>query len=232
MCAQYAEAGYVEIDRFAPPEIQAAVDREVRELVQSAAVRRDLVVPSTGNTPRRYSNVNRDEILRAGRLIPAVYWSASVRSLLCAITGQYLTPVPYAPEEYLISRLHKRGDTHGWHWDDYTYAFVWVVRAPRPESGGALQFVPNVEWNRDDPRPAEIAAESDVIECFPATGSAYLLKADTALHRVAPLERDDERSIICYTFGNSYDLVRPVSHDTMELMYPEACAPSAAETVD
>ena len=55
----------LQIPDFAPPEVRAAVFAEVHQLLDTRAQRRDLTVASTGNSPRRYDALSRDQIVEA-----------------------------------------------------------------------------------------------------------------------------------------------------------------------
>jgi hypothetical protein len=224
--------GYIEIEDLVPLNVLRAIREDVSDLVSRAAIRRDIHIPITDNTPRYYSNVSRFAVDAHSKLIPAFYRSNSLRKLLCAITGEYLISVPYEPEHYVISRLHRKGDTHGWHWDDYAYALIMIIEATPKEAGGSVQFVPNTHWNRSDPKINDILGRHQVRERHPPSGCSYLMRTDTSLHRVTPLTADADRVIVCLSFANSADLRSQVSHETMELMYPEAAARIAATQND
>lgn len=217
----YQASGYCQFDPFLPEEIWNQARRELEAAFDSSAQRRDLIVAQSGNTPRRLTNVGRDILREASSVIPAVFESSSLRSLLSSIVGEEVRPVPYRPEEYIASYLHQAGDVHGWHWDDYSWALVWVFKMPEPAAGGSLEYVPNVPWNIDDPAVDRWVSEGPVLTRHPGAGSAYLLKADTALHRVSPLLRPDERMIVCYTYASNADLSKAVDHDSMEQMFAE-----------
>jgi hypothetical protein len=215
---------YVELRRFMPPSLFDAVKRDVDYLLDTRGKRRDLLIPSTGNTPRKYTNVGRNDVKDCSLYIPQIYHSEALRKFLSAIVDEPLWSVPFLPEEYLISRLHRKGDEHGWHWDDYGYALVWAFRMPPDEGGGSLEYVRGTKWNKDDPRIEEHLNGAVPEVRHPGVNCAYLLRTDTSMHRVAPLRADYERVIVCYSFATDGDLKNPISHETMELMYPETCA--------
>ena len=56
---QFQREGYLKITEAIPPEIFELVRAEVLELLGPYAIRRDIVVKETGNTPRRMQNVSR-----------------------------------------------------------------------------------------------------------------------------------------------------------------------------
>jgi hypothetical protein len=218
----YQEHDYAEITSFMPGDVWRTALYELEELFETQARRRDLIIKQSGNTPRKYSNLDRDSLAEGSNVIPAVFRAPGLYTLLGDIVGEKVLPVPYLPEEYIASRLHKPGDVHGWHWDDYTFALIWVFKMPDERNGGSLEYVKRVPWNREDPQVDELVAKGPVISRHPTVGSAYLLKADTALHRVAPLRYEAERMIVCYSFATEADLDREVDHESMEALYPES----------
>jgi hypothetical protein len=220
--AQYEAEDYVELPTFAPEGLQTQALAELEALFAAQACRRDLLMAATGNTPRRYSNLDRDTLAGGSTIIPAVYLNPGLIELLQDITGEDVNAVPYVPEEFIASRLHEPGDVHGYHWDDYTWALIWVFKMPPAEIGGSLEYVKRVPWNREDPQIDRLVAEGPLERRHPLANSAYFLKADTTLHRVAPLKAPAERMIVCYSYATARDLTQPISHETMELLYPES----------
>ncbi|MDD9935618.1 MAG: hypothetical protein OXT09_18550 [Myxococcales bacterium] len=220
---EFQREQFVEIPNFMPPEVFDAAKRDVDYLLDTRGRRRDLLIPSTANTPRNYTNVGRNDVKACSLFIPPIYHCTALRKFLSTIAGETLEDVPFLPEEYLISRLHRKGDTHGWHWDDYTYALIWVFRMPPAGQGGSLEFVRDTTWDKDKPEVQPVLDASVPLERHPPVASAYLLKADTSMHRVSPLHHHSERVIVCFSFATEGDLAKPIAHETMELMYPETC---------
>lgn len=217
----YQETDFAEVVGFTPPWVFDTALGEVEELFNNQAKRRDIVVAQSGHTPRKYSNLDRDALAAGCTVVPELFHSRGLRSYLEQIVGETVLPVPYTPEEYIAARLHEAGDVHGWHWDDYTWALVWIFKIPDETIGGSVDFIARAPWDRENPRVGELVAKGPVVRRHPGVGNAYLLKADTALHRVAPLSEDAERMIVCYTFATESDLTRPVDHSSMEDLYPE-----------
>ncbi len=225
--AELAEAfrrdHYVEIADFVPDAVWQQGKEEIRQLVGSAAVRRDVLMPTSDNSPRCFSSVGWKEINSLGNVIQTLYESAALQKLLCAIAGNYLIHPPHLPERYLITRMHKKGDTHGWHWDDYSYALIWLIECPPEGKGGHLQFVPGTTWNRDHPNIASILREHKemIVEKRPRAGTAYLLRSDTSLHRVVPLAEDAERVVVSMAFALPDNLDAPIDHKSWHDLFPD-----------
>jgi hypothetical protein len=126
----FEATGFAKVGFTLADSVRENVSAEVLELVEQAGVRRDLRFAETGNTPRRMRNVRQAEIDTLGTAIPQAYTSDTLRRALSLVAGEPLLPCPYRPERYVITRLERSGDTHGWHWDDYAFALVWVHRVP------------------------------------------------------------------------------------------------------
>ncbi len=117
---QFAEDGYIEIPDFAPAEVKERLLVEVDEMLEKHSRRRHLEVKSTGNSPRYYEAVGRNTIVENAEVIPYVYQSPLLKDFLAQLTGETeIVPVPWEPEEIVITRMTQAGDSHGWHWDDY-----------------------------------------------------------------------------------------------------------------
>jgi hypothetical protein len=150
----FRDNGFAKVGFLAPSSVTGAVRREAELLVTAHGARRDLRFAETGHTARRMRNVRRREIHQHRRVIPALYGQAVLRHALEPIVGEEVLPCPYEPEQYVITELTAQGDTHGWHWDDYSFALVWVLESPPAEDGGFVQFVPNTVVGQDQPSTA------------------------------------------------------------------------------
>lgn len=221
---QYREDDFAEISGFMPRDLHQAALDELESLFSTQSKRRDLTIRQSENTPRKLTILDRDTLNDGSRIIPSIFRARKLYELLELIVGESVHSVPYIPEEFIASRLHKAGDEHGWHWDDYTWALVWIFKMPGEDNGGSVEFVKRVQWNHANPQIEGIVERGPVLKRHPRVGSAYLLKADTALHRVSPLRESGERLIVCYSFASSGDLAHEVSHDSMEALYPDSHA--------
>lgn len=223
--AEYLRDGFIQFPDFGTPELRAAVSEEVNYLLDVAAQRRDVTIAATDHSPRRYEAVGRDPIFDNATLVPALYRSPRFMRFIAAVTGEpRVFTAPHEPEEVLISRMTQAGDSHGWHWDDYPFAVIWIIDAPPlPDDGGHLEYIPNTTWDKQNPRVQEHLDTHEIKRGDIAPGMLYILKADTALHRVAPLTREGlTRTVLVLTYATEADLTREVSHESMEEVYPEA----------
>ncbi|MFE5039283.1 hypothetical protein [Streptomyces sp. NPDC056683] len=217
---EWQENDFVEISDFLPEDLLLRTREELERLYGARSLRRDILVPSTGNTPRFFSNIDRDTLLASTSVIPTVFNSPALRARLSEITGLEVVPVPYVPEEFISSRMERPGDGHGWHWDDYSLALVWLIQAAPRNAGGSLEFVRGTFWDKANPDVERFLAEGEVERRHPATGSAYLLRTDTSMHRVSPVDEGAERIMVCFSYCTPEELELNISHETMELLHP------------
>lgn len=225
--AQLAEArgrlakyGFTKVSFIVPEDLKAAVADEVIGLAGEAGVRRDLRFAATGNTPRRMRNVRRYEVAEHGKVIPLVYESEVLRHRLAEVAGEPVLACPYEPEQYVITRLEQSGDTHGWHWDDYAFALVWIIECPAPEHGGFVQCVPGTKWNKENPQIHQALLAGPTYSASFVPGDLYLMRTDTTMHRVYPIS-GGVRTIINMGYAATADLERQISHETMDALWAD-----------
>lgn len=228
---QFASETIVQMNHLLPAALAQAMQSQALSLIGASATRRDLEVAATGNTPRAYRSVGRDTIRDDDGPITQFFESDAIRAYLSLVAGEPLHKVPYEPEEYIINSQERSGDTHGWHWDDYTFALIWVVEAPDCMSGGRVEFIPNTEWDKERPRERleQIVTSEEIRSRYVPAGSCYLMRANTTLHRVAPLIGSTRRTVIVFTYASTADLSdASISHETMEQIYAQELERAAA----
>jgi hypothetical protein len=213
---RFARDGFADMTELIPPNVRAGVVAEVTAALDAHSVRRDVRVAVTGGTPRRYRVAGRDTLAAACPVTARVYRSADLLTLVGAVAGEPVVPVPYVAEELIATRLELAGDTHGWHWDDYAFALVWVLCAPGARDGAALEYITGVPWCKGAPNVEAILAEREPVRAPIASGTLYLLRTDTTLHRVTPLERDVRRDALCFSYAAAAEIDRPVTHESLE----------------
>ncbi|GGK42820.1 hypothetical protein GCM10011322_32360 [Salinarimonas ramus] len=198
---------------------------ECSRLLANEARRRETTIRESGNTPRAYLSVGRDAIARSSTIIPALFANESVRAFLSKLAGERLERVPYKPEEYILNSATASGDTHGWHWDDYAYALIFVIEAPDPFLGGRVEYMPHVEWRKEDTEQylRGLLTSSETRSAYVKAGQCYLMKANTTLHRVTPLTGDTRRTVVVFTYASPEDMTSDsITHTSMEELYPES----------
>ncbi|MEM9492144.1 MAG: hypothetical protein AAGC55_23560, partial [Myxococcota bacterium] len=216
---QFAREHLVSLRGFCPPELFGPLKEEAFSLMARFGVTRDFDLEITDNTPRHMTTVGQPIIVVHGPLIHAVYFSDVVKRFISRVIGEELFTCPYPGEHYVISRLQRTGDTHGWHWDDYTYGFVLILEAPDYRDGGFVQGVPHTSWDKDNPDVHGALLKSQIRSYHFEAGDAYLIKTDTTMHRVYPIRGDSQRTIINTTWANAADLQQPKTHETNDLLF-------------
>jgi hypothetical protein len=219
----YADDHMVVFDKLLPEDIRNSMESEANLLLEKEAQRRDVIIAQSGDTPRAYNSVGRNIIRSNGRHIPAFFDSPSITAFLSAVVGEPVYGVPYEPEEFIINSQSRTGDTHGWHWDAYTFALIWIVDEPDVLKGGRVEFVPKTPWKKTDTKDwmQEILSTKAISSYHISKGQCYLLRAGETLHRISPLTGETKRTVIVFTYATEKDLTDAnISHESMEAIYP------------
>jgi hypothetical protein len=209
---EFSRNGFIKVRDIIPDEISEQVRTEVYALLDDHAERRDLRLATTGYTPRFMSVVKSEEIAE-NHLISILYRSRALNALLTQITGESLYPCPSKDEEFLITRQERKGDTHGWHWGDFSYALIWIIETPSLDVGGMLQCVPHTTWDKSDPQIHQYLCDNQISTYSFTSGDIYLLRTDTTLHRTVPLNEDTTRIILNMTWAARRDLGKTLIGD-------------------
>lgn len=200
--------GFILVPNIVPDELKQAVRAEVLHFLDEHAERRDLLLKTTGDSPRFMSVVRSEIIAEQGDLITTLYGCASLISAVERLVGERPHPCPAKDEEFLITRQERAGDTHGWHWGDFSFALIWIIETPDIEYGGMLQCVPHTRWDKANPQINRYLCANPIATYGFVSGDIYLLRTDTTLHRTVPLTRDGTRIILNMTFASEKDLRR------------------------
>jgi L-lysine 4-chlorinase len=210
---RFRREGFIKLRGVVPDAVRDVVRGEVLELLDGNSERRDLHLQTTGGTPRRMSVVRSEIIAETTGAITTLYRSAPLRSFLGEIAGEDLHSCPAADEEFLITRQERKGDTHGWHWGDFTFALIWILETPPIDIGGMLQCVPHTRWNKKNPRIHQFLCENPIATYGFVSGDLYFLRTDTTLHRTVPLTEDATRIILNMTWAAAKDLASAPTGD-------------------
>ncbi|MEU3711874.1 L-lysine 4-chlorinase BesD [Streptomyces catenulae] len=209
----YHRYGIVTVTDLITSPTRQAVRAEAERLLGKHAERRDLRLKTTGHTRRSMSVVPSEMIAANSELVTSIYADPELLGPLEAISGEKLHPCPKADEEFLITRQEQRGDTHGWHWGDFSFALIWVLQAPPIDVGGLLQCVPHTTWDKESPRINNFLAENPINTYHFSSGDVYFLRTDTTLHRTIPLREDATRIILNMTWAGGRDLKQEFDAD-------------------
>ncbi len=216
-CAEeFSRNGYLKFDigELIPAQLFDQVIAESDQLLEEHSIRRDVKVASTGYSKRYMSNVTAQGIRDHGTIIDALYKSPALRGLLSNIAGDELADC-WEEEHFLINKLEREGDTHGWHWGDYPYTVIWILEAPAIEHGGILQCIPHTTWDKQNPQIDQYIVDNPIRSYYHITGQAYFLKSDTTLHRVTPMKGEVTRIILNTCWASANDKREQVEHETM-----------------
>jgi L-lysine 4-chlorinase len=205
---RFARDGFVLVPDIVPAELKQTVKQEVLDLLGEHAERRDLLLKTTGGTPRFMSVVRSEIIAERSELIATLYECPALASIVEHIAGERPHPCPAKDEEFLITRQEKPGDTHGWHWGDFSFALIWIIDTPDIEYGGMLQCVPHTRWDKSNPQIHRYLCMNQIATYGFIPGDIYLLRTDTTLHRTVPLNREGTRIILNMTWASEQDLRR------------------------
>lgn len=219
MAEHYRRHGYVKLSGLVPTEVFDAVKTETMRLLDEHARRIDIHLKETGGSPRFMSTVSQEAIAADGELIPSVYRNQALKDALGQIADEPVHGCPWPGEEYVVIRQDRPGDTHGWHWGDFSFTVIWIIEGPDPSVGGTLQAVPNTSWNKEDPRVEEYLANNEIENWDNTTGDLYFLRSNTTLHRTIPLNSVATRIILNTCWASTTELDKPATHETMDAMF-------------
>jgi len=213
LCQRFRKHGFIKVSKIVPPQILETVKEEAVRLLDLSPERRDLKLVTTDYTPRKMSVVRSEIIAENSTLLNALYRSEPLLKFLAAIAREQLFSCPSKDEEFLISRHEVKGDTHGWHWGDFSFALIWILETPPIEYGGMLQCIPHTDWDKENPQIHRYLCENEITTYGFVSGDIYFLRTDTTLHRTVPLNRDATRIMLNLTWASAKDLSRKLEID-------------------
>lgn len=186
--ALFDHAGYLPLPGLLPDAALRALRTEVNRLL-ARAKRRDFQMECMGGTPRHMTTLGGIEIAETAPVITDLYFDARLSEALGRLVGLELVPADDPVERHVLNVLHRSGDTHGLHTDDYPLALVLFLESPSCEEGcGHLEFF-----------GACTAGQSSIKSH--SAGDAYLLRADKFPHRVKPIHDGCVRTVLNFAFG-------------------------------
>jgi hypothetical protein len=219
LCRTLREHGVVQLPGFLNEQVRQTLEQEADDLLGRHGRRIDVRVRTTDNTPRKYVSVSRDAVFEHSNLIPQLYLDPALMHFLGALVGNELIPAPYEPEQIVVNLMDQEGDTHGWHWDDYTYSVVLVLAAPDRLNGAQVECVDGTSWDKDSAQVEHYLRTRSMRALDLSAGSAYLLLGRRVMHRVSPMLRADTRKIICFTYATEAERHLSLDHGSMQDIY-------------
>ncbi|MCT9089960.1 hypothetical protein N4G70_13915 [Streptomyces sp. ASQP_92] len=219
---QYSAEHYARTSALLPASLVALLRAEARKLADLNTRRIDITVPVTGNTPRRLGSLPNQLFQEHSELFTALYHSTEFRALLSSVVGTPILDATFEDEKITGTHQNRAGDTHGWHWGDHEFAFIFIAEAPAIEHGGMLQSCPHTLWDKSNPAVHEKLAEGTVRTYYHGAGESYIFKTDTSLHRTVPIQTEGvERIIINLTFASLKDWLDEKSYETTNAVYTD-----------
>jgi len=214
-----SDDGVVQLNDFLPSVLLHTLNLHVDGLLDSCGRRIDVRVRSTGNTPRKYESVGRNDVFAHSKLIKQLYFDPELIRFFAKLMRSEVIVAPYVPEQVVVNRMDQEGDTHGWHWDDYSYSVVLVLAAPQQASGAQVQCVDGTSWDKDAAQVEHYLRTMPVRSLDLAAGSAYVLLGKRVMHRVSPMLRADTRKIVCFTYATEAERFTTIDHGSMQDIY-------------
>jgi L-lysine 4-chlorinase len=219
---QYSSEHYARTTALIPTDVVAALRAEARKMASLNTRRIDITVKVTGNTPRKLGSLPNSLFHEHSDLFVALYHSAEFRALLSSVVGSPVLDATYEDEKITGTHQNRVGDTHGWHWGDHEFAWIFIAEAPAIEHGGMLQSCPHTLWDKENPAVNQKLAEGNVRTYYHAAGESYIFKTDTSLHRTVPIQTEGvERIIINLTFASFRDWLDAKSYETVNSVYTD-----------
>lgn len=212
------QRGIVDISKCFSQVIQQLLTQETFDLYEEKSSRRDFQSQHT-DTPRHMFTVGEQVITENSQLIKNFYYSHHVLQLIGDIAQEKIDHLPWTGERFVINALIQNNDTHGWHWDDYAYALVFIADCPPREFGGEVECVAHSHWDRSNPNIPKVLQLNPIQSHFFTPGSFYLMRSDTTLHRVASIAAPYQRLSIAMSYCNQADLEKNIDHKTVIDLY-------------
>lgn len=209
----FSRNGFVRLRNIIDDALREQITTEVHALIDQEIERRDLHLSTTDNTPRYMSVVRSELIAEHGKTISALSKSSVLLEILSRIANTKVTASVSKDEEFLITKQERKGDTHGWHWGDYSFALIWIIETPPVSQGGMLQCVPHTYWDKANPRVHDFLCANPISTYGFVTGDIYFLRTDTTLHRTIPLNQDATRIILNMTWADEKHITNLLHSD-------------------
>ncbi|CAH0131385.1 HalD/BesD family halogenase [Pseudomonas brassicacearum] len=221
---QFKQDGYLTLRNFLSKDVFSLLNDETFKL-HDLSTKRDFVMAGY-ETPRVLSVAGGKKILKNTIFIPSLYVHHQLQTVLSLLTQNKLYTVKHQEECIVANYLDGRGQTHGWHLDDPTYALIIVLDAPAAGSGGCVEYVS--KWKElcahlaiDPYKQVDLglnfARRHDLIKSVHLeAGDCYILNAGENLHRVTPISDNSSRRRVInmafdhresFAFGNTADIL-------------------------
>ncbi len=200
------------------PLIQLLMKQDAISVFELKSQRKDFISART-NTPRNLFIVGEKDITEASHIIKEFYHSPDVVHLLSEITNQKLHCLPCQGQRYVMNGLMENNDTYGWHWDDYSYALIYVAIAPPLGAGGEVECIANTPWIRSEPNIQHLVNTRPIQLHYFEAGNFYLIKSNTTLHRLTNINRPYKRLSITFAYLTNTDMKKAIHPLQVDELY-------------
>lgn len=205
---KFSRDGMLIISDIIPGDVLKEIKNEVLKLLDEHNERIDIKLETTDYTPRKMNIITHESMVKNADFIKKVYENESLVKIINAIVRDQIIGYISDDEGLFVAKQEKLGDTHGWHWGDYSFALIFVLETPPIEVGGMLQCVPHTTWNKEKSNINQYLCENKIDTYGFKSNDIYLLKTDTTLHRTVPLTEETTRIILNMTWGTEADKLR------------------------
>ena len=207
---QFQELGYIRFSNFFSQEVFSSLLAEASRLMDSDIKRKDFIMEETNNSPRKISTVSGLVIHEKSELIPNLYEDEDLMEFIEDLSDCKLYLTPDISDRHALHKLHRKNDVHGGHLDTYPYVLITCLEAPVENGGGELEFVP-FSTNLED-----LGTDKSIIDTI-ETGDSYFMKAGASVHRVLPLVKDTNRTVLVLTYADETSKNIVLSYSTDKL---------------
>ncbi len=195
---------------FVRPDALESLQALAEKLLQEHGIRKDFSMEQSGGTPRNMRVVPGTVINQEPSLVN-IYRDPELIDFLEDIMGPGVIPYEDPLENMVITRLEKKGDTHGLHFDVPPIALIICLEAPsldEPDLSVNMFDADSDVWSyitgTDDPggmlRFVNAYEDEQIHPMRP--GDAYILRSDNFAHEVLPLTHAGQRrTILNLTYG-------------------------------
>ncbi|ESA32707.1 arpa protein [Leptolyngbya sp. Heron Island J] len=196
---EFRSCHYVCLKEFIPLVLQTGARGETSELLNHFSSNVSVTDASTNKAPL-IAQVSQLDIEHRSIIIPALYYSQSLRQLLLLITANEVIPYSSKHGGISITHVNEADYYENWQCVEHAYQLVWFIEAPKVDAGGAFEFIKrstdqDLSINHD-------ISENQIQRRYHKSRDVFLLKADACLQRFAPFNQGAERVVITMNFAN------------------------------
>ena len=207
---EFEKFGYVKLNSFFTQDVIESLQKESQTLLGNYAKRKDFLMDETNFTPRKISTVSGHVIDKESRIISELYSNLDMVNFLEVVAKRKLFPTPDVADKHAVHKLHKKNDIHGGHVDTYPFVLITCLESPGVYGGGELEFVPNsLDIN-------DLGTEKAIRDSL-EVGESYFMHASKSVHRVLPLTRDTNRTVLVFTYADEESKDIDVSYSSNKL---------------